>query len=373
MSEQRTTASPLIRPLKATSRADGAPTTERRLDATDPNQVASGLLGYLRARHPGLALRFLESPTYVPNGWETHMYRFQLQAVHALPPEWTGPLVLRIYASPQGGPRARHEFAVQRFLRSRAFRVPRPVLLESSWRLFGGPFLVFERLPGRTFFEVMLRQPYRVWGCPTRMAALHARLHLVSPEGFPAPRTPFLDRQLADLRTAIRQPPAAADVAAHSAFGLPSVQHHLGDRFAPRRHRLDGSGRWRSTRRRCNYADVAQMHSATVSQRLGRSLRTAGPFPDPAVVSQQLPETPAAGRRQAGLLRRLGRAAPAVPLRSLARLWTQEHRQQGVGARVSDPETSPTPGTLFPPLERSGSSTPFADVPHRDSRGQIAP
>src|SRR5438552_953485 len=146
MSEPRATASPLVHPRQPASRARRpSVAAEPLLDAADPKQVAAGILGFLRARHPGLALRFLEPPTHVPNGWETHTYRFQLASDHGLPPEWSGPLVLRIYASREGVPRARHEFAVQQFLHARSFRVPRPVLLEQSCNLFGGPFLVLER------------------------------------------------------------------------------------------------------------------------------------------------------------------------------------------------------------------------------------
>jgi aminoglycoside phosphotransferase (APT) family kinase protein len=204
MAEKRMAISPLVRPRKRFS-GDRSAVAEHLLDAADPNHVAAGLLGYLRALHPGLGLGFLEYPAHVPNGWETHTYRFQLQSDHGVPDAWAGPLVVRIYASPQGAPRARHEFAVQQFLHARSFRVPRPILLEETWNLFGGPFLILERLPGRTLFDTMLRQPYRVWGLPTRMAALHARLHLLPAKGFPVPEKPFLDRRLAELRSRLRQ------------------------------------------------------------------------------------------------------------------------------------------------------------------------
>jgi aminoglycoside phosphotransferase (APT) family kinase protein len=113
--------------------------------------------------------------------------------------------VLRIYASPGGLPRAAHEFAVQEVLHRRDFPAPRPVLLECGTGVFGGPFLLMERAPGRPLLKLLESRPWRLWVLPRRMGRLHARLHGLSAEGVPASAGPFLARRLEELDGVIRE------------------------------------------------------------------------------------------------------------------------------------------------------------------------
>jgi aminoglycoside phosphotransferase (APT) family kinase protein len=161
----------------------------------DPGEVGGRLLAYLGV--PGL--RFQQPPEPLEGGWETYTYGLRFRAQPVLPRPLRVPLVLRVYASPEGFPRALHEFAAQEWLHRRGFPVPRPLLLEGGTGVFGGPFLLAERVGGRTILETLRRRPWRLWDLPGLMATLHARLHALPAEGFPAAQTPFLPRRLDEL------------------------------------------------------------------------------------------------------------------------------------------------------------------------------
>jgi aminoglycoside phosphotransferase (APT) family kinase protein len=161
--------------------------------------VADRLLDYLRI--PGL--RYRTRPTPLTGGWETYTYGMELEPAPGLPARLLGPLVLRIYSSERAVPRARREFAVQSFINSRGFPSARPLLAVEDDEPFGGPFLLMERVPGRSLLQVLEARPWRLWDLPGRMAELHARLHQLSPAGFPDASDDLLGRTLEEIRARI--------------------------------------------------------------------------------------------------------------------------------------------------------------------------
>ena len=166
----------------------------------EAEEVGRRLLAYLAI--PGLAYR--QMPTPFSGGWETYTYALRFRAHPDLPSPLRGPLVLRVYPSPEGLPRALHEFAAQELLVRRGFSVPRPVTLEAGTGVFGGPFLLIERVAGRTLIEAMRRRPWRLWDLAARMARFHAWLHELPADGFPSDPNPFLSRRLDELDALIR-------------------------------------------------------------------------------------------------------------------------------------------------------------------------
>jgi aminoglycoside phosphotransferase (APT) family kinase protein len=168
------------------------------------------LLGYLRRRWETPDLAFAEEPAPLGDGWETYTYAFRMRGP-ALPAEQAAPLVLRLYSSPHGVPRAGHEFAAQRRLTELAYPAPKPLLLETDCRLFGGPFLVMERLPGQPLFEAIAQRPWLLWNGAHQTGRAQAALHALPADGFPAPPQPFLTRELDRLR---------ALIAEHGLYGL---------------------------------------------------------------------------------------------------------------------------------------------------------
>jgi aminoglycoside phosphotransferase (APT) family kinase protein len=76
-------------------------------------------------------------------------------------------------------------------------------LLIEADGVFGAPFFFMERLPGKSLLEVLERQPWRVWDLPARMAELHARLHHLSPDGFPGSHEDLHTRSLNEIAARI--------------------------------------------------------------------------------------------------------------------------------------------------------------------------
>jgi aminoglycoside phosphotransferase (APT) family kinase protein len=195
-------ALPLLRgaPAGAAARPLATPAPPSALEKAAPADVGARLAAYLGI--PGAAYR--RPPEPLSDGWETYTYALEFEPGAGLPRALRGPLVLRVYASPEGLPRAAHEFAVQGVLARRDFPVPRPVLLERGAATFGGPFVLMEQAPGRPLLRVLEAQPWRLWDLSARMARLHAALHRLPPDGVPAPAGPFLPRRLEEPRGQIR-------------------------------------------------------------------------------------------------------------------------------------------------------------------------
>ena len=177
----------------------------RKADPTRSTEVATALCDYLSLRLQLPDLCYEQSPVELPDGWEAYTYRLRFHKTPALPVQFDHALIARIYASPQGRPRAAHEFAVLGHMAGLGYPVPRPVLLEEDSSLFGGPFLIMEEIPGRTLYDAMLYRPWQIAYEPTHLGALHAQLHALPTDGFPAPPGPFLPRRLEQLAQAIRE------------------------------------------------------------------------------------------------------------------------------------------------------------------------
>jgi aminoglycoside phosphotransferase (APT) family kinase protein len=165
--------------------------------------VAATLRDYLQDRLGVGDLRYAETPAPINDGWQTYIYRFRLKSDEALPVEFQGPLILRVYSSIHGLPRLQNEVTFQNFLREVGYPVAKPVLVEEDDHLFGGPFMIMEMLPGRNLLREMLRRFWRIAHAPIEMAEMQARLHQLPTEGFPSPEEDFLSRELIDLQDII--------------------------------------------------------------------------------------------------------------------------------------------------------------------------
>jgi aminoglycoside phosphotransferase (APT) family kinase protein len=169
-------------------------------DPASAAAVARVLLGYLEPRLEAGELAFAEAPEEIQTGWETYIYRCRLRGRRPLPRPFDRRLVLRLYASPQGVPRACHEFAVQRALFRAGYPVPEPLLVEEDCGSLGGPFLIMECLPGETLLDHLRGHSMHVLWVAAQLAEQQVRLHRLPPEDVPAPPGPFLERRLEELR-----------------------------------------------------------------------------------------------------------------------------------------------------------------------------
>jgi aminoglycoside phosphotransferase (APT) family kinase protein len=164
-----------------------------------------GLLRYLSSRLGVQDLRYSSEPTPVSDGWETYIYHFQLQGADTLPPEFRGPLTLRLFAGALGRPRGEHAFAVQRHMHSLGYPAPRPICWEETCDWLGGPFLIMEQIPGPTEFQRMLSWPWIGIAVARRMAVMQTWLHQLPSDHFPCPPEPLLERCLDEIQGLIRQ------------------------------------------------------------------------------------------------------------------------------------------------------------------------
>jgi aminoglycoside phosphotransferase (APT) family kinase protein len=139
--------------------------------------VTATLLEYLQYRLGVGDLSYAEEPVPITDGWQTYIYQFRLKSEEALPAEFQGPLILRVYSSIHGLPRLENEVAVQNYLRDLAYPVAEPLLVEETDHLFGGPFMIMEMLPGRNLLREMLHRFWRIAHAPIEMAEMQARLH----------------------------------------------------------------------------------------------------------------------------------------------------------------------------------------------------
>src|SRR5579885_1817012 len=122
--ESACASSPLVASPPAPYRV-GPAVLRPKADPAVPGAVAHALLAYLRLHLDAQELAYAEAPEEIVHGWETYIYRFRLRGGR-LPAALDRPLILRIYASPQGVPRARREFAVQAHMHRAGHAVPEP-------------------------------------------------------------------------------------------------------------------------------------------------------------------------------------------------------------------------------------------------------
>lgn len=172
---------------------------------TPASLVAAELLSYLQIRKGVTGLSYLKTPDAVTDGWETYTYRFQLHGRNWLPAALRRPLVLRVYAGPEGLPRLRRDWDLQHRLFKRHFPVARPVLAEEDPDFLGGPFLLMEWVEGEMLLDRLQRDWISLLWAPARMADVHARLHQMSLHDLrlSRPDRSFLDRQLDALQAAV--------------------------------------------------------------------------------------------------------------------------------------------------------------------------
>lgn len=134
--------------------------------------IANRLLAHLRAELDDAGVGYRAPPAPLSGGYETRMARFELAGA---PEQWSGPLVLRIYAANQSLQRAQYEAAVQNSLADQGYPVPR-ALFTGADDAIGGPYLIMRFLPGKT---MLAAEPQRT---PDMLGAAHAALHELDPE-----------------------------------------------------------------------------------------------------------------------------------------------------------------------------------------------
>lgn len=110
--------------------------------------VADRLLSFMRASLGAPALQFEEPPTRVQGGFESLIYSFSLK--DGPPPEFSGPLILRLLRKLDEPDRSRREAVIQNTVLGLGFPAARVLRTVTSAAELGAPFLIMEKVPGRT-------------------------------------------------------------------------------------------------------------------------------------------------------------------------------------------------------------------------------
>ncbi len=112
--------------------------------------------------------------TPISDGWETEVYSLDavLSGQH-------DPLILRMYPGANMAGKCAHEFKTLRGLRANGYPVPRVYYHETDAAVLGKPFLIMERITGRSLRSLMLEDPARQQALFARFVGLMVDLHRI--------------------------------------------------------------------------------------------------------------------------------------------------------------------------------------------------
>jgi aminoglycoside phosphotransferase (APT) family kinase protein len=215
-------------------------------DPRDPGSVAQLLASWAGQRFGGV-VTVAGEPTCIAGGFDSFIHAVDL-AGGALPPEWRGPLVVRLLPTPDRAPQAAREAAVQTWSADRGYAAPRPLAVLGPDDGFELPTQVMERVPGTTMLDAFTARPWRARALVDQLAGLARRLHALPTAGFPPDPADLVDHRLHLPRQVVTQldrPPLAAALTRAEALapramdGPPVVCH--GD-FHPLNVMVDGGG-----------------------------------------------------------------------------------------------------------------------------------
>jgi aminoglycoside phosphotransferase (APT) family kinase protein len=109
------------------------------------DELARGLLAYLRATLADPQLELAGAPVPLTGGFDTEIVSFSLRRA---PSAWSGPLVLRVLRAHHDPSRALREQATQNAVAEAGYPAPKVLLATRDPAALGAAFLVMQRLPG---------------------------------------------------------------------------------------------------------------------------------------------------------------------------------------------------------------------------------
>lgn len=107
--------------------------------------IADAFTAYVRDTL-GPQVSFASPLKTLKGGFITEVYSFELSGA---PPEWSGPLVLRVYPPNTDALSVERERCAQDVVSAQGLPAPRVVAYEATPRSLDRPFMVMERVPGR--------------------------------------------------------------------------------------------------------------------------------------------------------------------------------------------------------------------------------
>lgn len=135
-------------------------------------ELASALLVRLRDVSGDGRIRYAEAPTRLLGGYSADLYRLRLESA---PAELSGDLVLRLM---RGADDAVREINVQREVAKLGFPAPAVRFSADSSAGLGRPFMLMDRVEGRTLFDA---SPIELCRLPRVLGETMLRLHALTP------------------------------------------------------------------------------------------------------------------------------------------------------------------------------------------------
>lgn len=113
----------------------------------DDAELAERLLHHLARVFDCPDAAYIAGPSRIQGGFDTTIFGFALDRV---PPALQGPLILRLSLGIADPARVKLETIVQNTLADMDYPAPRVALTESDPAILGGPFMIMQRVPGKT-------------------------------------------------------------------------------------------------------------------------------------------------------------------------------------------------------------------------------
>lgn len=152
----------------------------------DPEHAAVVVSGWLAKRHRGAEVTVAERPVAIGDGFDNAIVATRFDGP-ALSASWTAPVVLRINPRPDRFAAVKRESLELSFLADAGYPAPRVLgVIPPRSNALGLPIQVMERVAGRTMLDVVVARAWRAPGMFAQLGELHARLHALPADGWPA-------------------------------------------------------------------------------------------------------------------------------------------------------------------------------------------
>ena len=170
------------------------------VNPANATEVAAALRQYVADKLHVSGIVYLEAPTPLGRGMDTRSYSFHLNA-DGLGPQWSAPLVLRLYTSEDQAGKAQKEADVQTFAVSQGYPAVEPLLRDRHAAEFDLPIMVMPRVDGKPLLDLAMSSPLKVGRWLQQMAELQVALHALPTANCPLERgASLVERKLLELR-----------------------------------------------------------------------------------------------------------------------------------------------------------------------------
>lgn len=151
--------------------------------------LSVALLDFLSQRL-GRLVTYVAPPVELQGGFESRVYSFALDGA---PPEFEGPMVLRVLRRLEDPERARREAVIHNTVAEHGFPAPRVLIAVTTSEQLGAPFLIMQKVPGTTMLtqfqglgrgrssseliRLLIRMPQILRAMTSQLAETQVRLH----------------------------------------------------------------------------------------------------------------------------------------------------------------------------------------------------